>query len=269
MRLTIATWNINSVRLREGLVAKLLSETAPDVLCLQETKSPVELIPTEGFADLGYRHMVARGQKGYNGVAILSRLELEDAGQIDFCEMGDARHVSARVDTGSGAPIVVHNLYVPAGGDEPDRTINDKFGHKLDFVDEMRDWFPANRKANDKVMVVGDLNIAPLEHDVWSHKQLLKVVSHTPIEVEKFNAAQEAFGWVDCMRKFVPDEEKLYTWWSYRAKDWRGADKGRRLDHVWATPSVAGTVRSMDVVKDARGWEKPSDHAPVIVDLAD
>lgn len=260
MRLTIATWNINSVRLREGLVAKLLSETAPDVLCLQETKSPVELIPTEGFADLGYRHMVARGQKGYNGVAILSRLELEDAGQIDFCEMGDARHVSARVDTGSGAPIVVHNLYVPAGGDEPDIAKNPKFDHKLKFVDEIASRFAA---PQERSVLVGDLNIAPLEHDVWSHKQLLKIVSHTPIETEGFSRAQTAGGWIDTTRRFVPEDEKLYSWWSYRARDWAASDKGRRLDHIWASPDLGDGLSGSHVLKEARGWEKPSDHAPV------
>lgn len=261
----IATWNINSVRLRMPIVRQLAEEMAPDVICLQETKVHDDQFPHADIIALGYPHIAINGIKSYNGVCILSKLPLSNVGRHEWTGKADGRHIFARLPNG----LEVHSLYVPAGGDEPDRTINDKFGHKLDFVDEMRDWFPANRKANDKVMVVGDLNIAPLEHDVWSHKQLLKVVSHTPIEVEKFNAAQEAFGWVDCMRKFVPDEEKLYTWWSYRAKDWRGADKGRRLDHVWATPSVAGTVRSMDVVKDARGWEKPSDHAPVIVDLAD
>lgn len=111
MPFTIATWNINSVRLREGLVLRLLAEEAPDILCLQECKTPVEKLPTEGFAALGYRHLVARGQKGYNGVAILSRLPLEDAGSVDFAGLGHARHVAARLPGG----VVIHNCYVPAG----------------------------------------------------------------------------------------------------------------------------------------------------------
>jgi exodeoxyribonuclease-3 len=106
----IATWNINSIRLREQLVARLLREEAPDVLCLQECKSPVEKIPVEMFQSLGYTHMVARGQKGYNGVAILSKLPLEDAGSIDFATLGHARHVAARLPNG----VVIHNCYVPA-----------------------------------------------------------------------------------------------------------------------------------------------------------
>ncbi len=256
MSLTIATWNINSVRLRAGLVAKLLTEEAPDVLCLQECKSPVDKIPADVFAELGYGHMVARGQKGYNGVAILSRLPLRDAGHRDFCDKGDARHVAATLENG----VTIHNYYVPAGGDVPDRAVNDKFGHKLDFLTEMRDWF--RDTAPEKSILVGDLNIAPREDDVWSHKQLLKVVSHTPIEVEHIGDTQSAGGWVDVTRADIP-EGQLYSWWSYRAKDWDAADKGRRLDHIWASRDIAAAGHSSRILRDVRGWEQPSDHAPV------
>jgi len=256
MPFTVATWNINSVRLREGLVAKLLSEEAPDVLCLQECKSPVEKIPTEQFAALGYGHMIARGQKGYNGVAILSKLPIEDVGDQDFAGLGHARHVAGRLENG----VTIHNFYVPAGGDAPDRTVNEKFGQKLDYLTDMRDWFKAERPS--KAILVGDLNIAPREDDVWSHRQLLKVVSHTPIEVEHFAETQDAGGWVDVTRQDIP-EGLLYSWWSYRAKDWDAADKGRRLDHVWATPDISNAAHGSRVLRGARGWEKPSDHAPV------
>jgi len=257
MSFTVATWNINSVRLRADLVARLLTEEAPDVLCLQECKSPVDKIPVEVFAALGYGHIVARGQKGYNGVAILSKLPLEDAGHRDFCEKGDARHVAARLENGT----TIHNFYVPAGGDEPDREKNIKFGHKLDFLTEMRDWFGADRPQ--KSILVGDLNIAPREDDVWSHKQLLKVVSHTPIEVDHMAQTQDAGKWVDITRQDIPDG-LLYSWWSYRAKDWAEADKGRRLDHIWATPDISNAAHGSRILRDVRGWEKPSDHAPVL-----
>ncbi|MBF9032928.1 exodeoxyribonuclease III [Rhodobacterales bacterium HKCCE2091] len=256
MAFTIATWNINSVRLRAGLVSRLLTEEMPDVLCLQECKSPVEKIPAEVFSDLGYRYMVARGQKGYNGVAILSKLPIEDVGHRDFVGRGDARHVAARLENG----VTVHNFYVPAGGDVPDREVNDKFGHKLDFLTEMRDWFHGERP--EKSVLVGDLNIAPREDDVWSHKQLLKVVSHTPVEVEALGTVQEAGGWVDITRQDLP-EGNLYSWWSYRAPDWNAADKGRRLDHVWASTDIAAAGHGSRILRDARGWEQPSDHAPV------
>ncbi|MDV7145154.1 exodeoxyribonuclease III [Tropicimonas sp. TH_r6] len=257
MPFTIATWNINSVRLRAPLVAQLLKEEAPDVLCLQECKSPVDKIPTETFAELGYGHMVARGQKGYNGVAILSKHPLEDVGDKDFAGLGHARHVAARMENG----VTIQNFYVPAGGDVADREVNEKFGQKLDYLTEMRDWF--REEAPERAILVGDLNIAPREDDVWSHKQLLKVVSHTPVEVEQLAETQEAGKWVDVTRADIPDG-KLYSWWSYRARDWDAADKGRRLDHVWATPDISGAAHSSRVLRHVRGWEKPSDHAPVL-----
>lgn len=256
MPFTLATWNINSVRLREPIVLKLLEEEAPDVLCLQECKSPVDKIPVEGFRALGYNHMIARGQKGYNGVAILSKLPIEDVGDMDFADLGHARHVAGRLENG----VVIHNFYVPAGGDVPDRAVNEKFGQKLDYLSGMRDWF--HKEQFGKSVLVGDLNIAPREDDVWDHKKLLKIVSHTPVEVEALGDVMTAGKWVDVTRADIP-EGKLYSWWSYRAKDWDAADKGRRLDHVWATPDVAPMAHGSRVLRDARGWEKPSDHAPV------
>jgi exodeoxyribonuclease-3 len=257
MPFTLATWNINSVRLRADLVTRLLREAGPDILCLQECKSPVDKIPADVFAASGYSHMVARGQKGYNGVAILSKLPIEDAGDKDFAGLGHARHVAGRLESG----VVIHNFYVPAGGDKPDREANVKFGQKLDYLTEMRDWFHAERP--ERAILVGDLNIAPREDDVWNHKQLLKVVSHTPIEVKHLAETQDAGGWVDVTRADIP-EGQLYSWWSYRSPDWDSADKGRRLDHVWATPDIAAAAHSSRVLRDVRGWEKPSDHAPVL-----
>ena len=256
MTFTLATWNINSVRLRAGLVSKLMTEEAPDVLCLQECKSPVDKIPVEVFQALGYTHMVARGQKGYNGVAIFSKLPIEDAGDRDWAGMGHARHVAGRLENG----VTIHNFYVPAGGDKPDREVNEKFGQKLDFLTEMRDAYHADKPTRS--ILVGDLNIAPREDDVWDHKKLLKVVSHTPIEVEHLAEVQDAGGWVDVTRADIP-EGNLYSWWSYRSPDWDGADKGRRLDHIWATGDIAASGHSSRVLRDVRGWEQPSDHAPV------
>ena len=256
MTFTIATWNINSVRLREALVCKLMQSEGPDILCLQECKSPVEKIPFNSFKRLGYTHMVARGQKGYNGVAILSKIPMEDAGDRDWAGLGDARHVVGRLENG----VTIHNFYVPAGGDVPDREANEKFGQKLDFLTEMRDVFRAERPV--KSILVGDLNIAPREEDVWSHRQLLKVVSHTPIEVGHLDEAQDAGRWVDMIRRDIP-EGRLFSWWSYRARDWDAADKGRRLDHIWATPDIADAGHSGRILRAARGWDRPSDHAPV------
>ena len=256
MPITIATWNINSVRLRQNLVVRLLNEELPDVLCLQELKSPQESIPASAFEDAGYRHIVARGQKSYNGVAILSRHPLVDLGSREFLDRSEARHIAARMDNG----IVIHNFYVPAGGDIPDRVQNSKFGDKLDFLAGMRDWFGESPPV--RTILAGDLNIAPREDDVWSHRQLLDVVSHTPVEVELLAEVLEAGNWTDITRYDIRNG-KLYTWWSYRARDWNASDRGRRLDHIWASQDLVGSEHSSKVLREARGWERPSDHAPV------
>lgn len=267
MRLRIATWNINSVRLRKAQVVRFLDQFAPDILCLQETKCPNGAFPEADFRKAGYEHIAANGQAGYHGVAVLSRVPFADVAMRGFCGKGDARHLAVTVAGGRGGRgITIHNFYVPAGGDEPDPAVNEKFAHKLAFLDEMAVWF-ADGGGESRAVLAGDLNIAPLEHDVWSHRRLLRVVSHTPVEVERLARVQQSAGWIDVMREHVPPDEKLYTWWSYRARDWRAADKGRRLDHIWTTPALASASRACEVIVEARGWERPSDHAPVISDL--
>ena len=265
--LRVVTWNINSVRLRAPLLRHLADELDPHVLCLQETKTPDEHFPHEAAEALGFRHRIITGMKGYNGVAVLSRLPLTRVPDWqDWCGKGDCRHLGVSVDA-PGGPVEVHNFYVPAGGDVPDREVNVKFAHKLDFVAEVTAWTAARGPARRSVLV-GDLNIAPMEHDVWSHKQMVGVVSHTPVEVEAMRRWVEAGDWHDALRHFVPAEEKLYTWWSYRAKDWRASDRGRRLDHVWVSQDLAGGLRRMVVLKDARDWAQTSDHVPVMVEVA-
>src|SRR6516165_9505636 len=264
MKLTIATWNINSLRLRQAHLHALATALAPDIICLQETKVPDELFPEAVGAALNMPFMLKRGMKSYNGVAIISRLPLTLAEDTpDWCGKTDCRHISANVQAGS-TPFTLHNFYVPAGGDIPDRAANPKFGHKLDFLAETRAHFTAYPPA--RAVLVGDLNIAPLEQDVWSHKQLLDVVSHTPIEVERLNGWVAA-GWYDAMRHFVPADQKLYTWWSYRNRDWAASDRGRRLDHVWVTPDLKAGLEACQVLRQARDWDQPSDHVPVAVTL--
>jgi exodeoxyribonuclease III len=269
VRLKLATWNINSVRLRLPLVTHFLDATRPDALCLQETKCRDGEFPTGEFRRRGYVHIATHGQKGYHGVAVVSRLPFHEIRRRDFCAKGDARHISVRFDAGAGAAAgtVVHNFYVPAGGDEPDVDINPKFGHKLAFLDEMTAWMAAENIAAERAVLVGDLNVAPLETDVWNHKALLRVVSHTPIEVEKFTLVQKAGPWVDAMRSIVSREQKLFTWWSYRSPNWSLVDKGRRLDHVWLSRALAPSLAGIAVLREARAWERPSDHVPVVVDL--
>ena len=256
-----ATWNINSVRLRMPIVEQFVMQARPDVLCLQETKVPNELFPYAPLRALGYEHIIIHGQKGYHGVAIASRFPLTEDHRQDYCNVGDSRHISAIFERG-GRRIRLHNFYVPAGGDEPDRDINPKFGHKLDFIEEMKKLH-ANAEQNTSAILVGDLNIAPLEHDVWSHKQLLKIVSHTPVETDGLIDVMKRGAWLDLMRQQVPENEKLYTWWSYRAKDWEAADRGRRLDHIWSSSDLGPHLQRIEILKAARGWDRPSDHVPV------
>jgi exodeoxyribonuclease-3 len=266
MPFKIATWNINSVRLRIDLVAKFLKSVRPDVLCLQETKCPDDAFPLKRFKRLGYAHAALNGQKGYHGVAVLSRMPFEAIDRQNFCGKTDCRHISVVLGERAGLkePVRLHNFYVPAGGDEPDPDVNPKFAHKLAFLDELRNTASLQPEKSQRAILVGDLNVAPLEHDVWSHKQMLKVVSHTPIECEKLNAARAAGGWIDSMRVLTPEPEKLYTWWSYRAMDnWKAADRGRRLDHVWTSDALAGRISAIKIAKDYRGAARPSDHVPV------
>jgi exodeoxyribonuclease III len=269
MRLTVTTWNVNSVRLRMNLVARFVKAARPDILCLQETKCPDDRFPLKRFKRLGYEHIALNGQKGYHGVVVVSRLPFESKTIDVYCGKSDCRHISIVLGEHAGLsePVTLHNFYVPAGGDIPDPGVNAKFAHKLAFLDEMQASLKLRPAASKQAMIVGDLNVAPLECDVWSHKQLIRVVSHTPIECEKLNAVQKAGGWVDAVRAFVPEPAKLYTWWSYRSPDWKAADKGRRLDHIWVAPGLTDRVSAITVTKESRGWARPSDHVPVTATL--
>lgn len=260
--LSVASWNINSVRFRIEIVERFLREVQPDILCLQETKVIDGDFPEAAFRRLGYDHILLHGQRMHHGVAVIARVPLAEDDRLDWQANGEARHIGVRLANG----LRIENVYVPAGGDVPDRTLNPKFGQKLDFVERMTRW--SEGLSAQPTLLVGDFNIAPLECDVWSHKQLLDVVSHTPIEVDALARLQAANDWVDLGRRFVPPPERLYTWWSYRAKDWAASDRGRRLDHMWATKDVADAAVSHRVFEDCRSWLKPSDHIPILTEFA-
>jgi exodeoxyribonuclease III len=263
--LRITTWNVNSVRLRLDGLARLVRAVDPDVLCLQETKVRNDLFPVLELHALGFPHHVLHGQPGYHGVAVFSKLPLAGATPLDWCGRTDCRHLRVMLP---GA-LELHNLYIPAGGDDPDPELNPKFRHKLEMLAALTDWFRRDFAPDRQAVLLGDLNIAPLETDVWNHKALLKVVSHTPVEVRALQGLQAAHAWHDAVRHFVPPAERLYTWWSYRAQDWQASDRGRRLDHVWVTPALAPRLLRAGALRAARGWPRPSDHVPVTVELAD
>lgn len=263
MTLRIATWNINSVRLRADQVARFVADRRPDVVCLQEIKCREGEFPVNAFADMGLPHLKIAGQKGSHGVAIASRLPLDPAPLLDVCREGHARCVGAVV-----GGVEIQNFYIPAGGDLPDRAINPKFDHKLDFYERLTAEM-ARRDPKAPLLILGDLNIAPGEHDVWNHKYMLKVVSHTPQEIEVMERLRASLGFVDLVRLAVPDPQKLFSWWSYRAADFRQSNRGLRLDHLWASPGLAERFTGDAQVHDTvREWERPSDHAPVTADLA-
>ncbi len=258
---TVATWNINSVRLRIEQVVEFLKIHQPDVLALQETKCPPGQFPLKKLAAHGWPHLAEHGQKGYHGVAIVSRWPLFDVERHDFCGKGDARHVSARVHG-----VRVHALYVPAGGEEPDPERNPKFAHKLSFLEEMHAWLVNLRKTHESPMILcGDFNVAPYECDVWDHRKLLKVVTHTPVETDALKNILAASGLVDVVRRAYPAPRPLFTWWSYRGgQEWQNHDRGRRLDHIWASPTLAARCEAVEVIRETRSWHRPSDHVPVI-----
>ena len=257
----LATWNVNSIRRRIENVERLVKETSPDIICFQETKVEDAKFPISELEALGYKSQLIYGQRSYNGVAICSRHELTDGQRLDWAGKTDARHLSCTISRS----VQLHNFYVPAGGDTPDLENNEKFRHKLRFLEELTAWFVKNSLTS--AILVGDLNIAPLENDVWSHKQLLNVVSHTPIEVEALNKLMDKGGWADAMRYLIPEPEKLFTWWSYRSPNWKAANRGRRLDHIWVTPDLIEKIQTAWIFTNARDWPIPSDHAPVFIDL--
>ncbi|HVI31803.1 exodeoxyribonuclease III [Phenylobacterium sp.] len=266
MRLRICTWNVNSVRLRHEQVARFVREQAPDVLCLQEIKCREGEFPREAFVEMGLPHLKIAGQKGWHGVAIASALPLEDAPPLDVCREGHARCVGATV-----AGVEVHNFYIPAGGDVPDREANPKFDHKLDFYEKLTAEL-ARRERKAPLAIVGDLNVAPGEFDVWNHKYMSKIVSHTPVEVEAFAALMGSLDFIDLLRETTPEPQKLASWWSYRAQDFRVSNRGLRLDHILVTPGLREAAFRLGsaaarVHGDVRAWDRPSDHAPVTADL--
>lgn len=264
----IATWNINSVRLRLPLVQEFLTVHAPDILCLQETKCPDSAFPIAEFAALGYAHAQIRGEKSYNGVAIISKLPLGDKNYRLWAGRDDTRHVSATIANDNLGDVSIHNFYVPAGGDIPDPDSNAKFAHKLNFMEEMASWFCTHAHPSPRMILLGDLNVAPTPYDVWSHQQLLNIVSYTAIEREKLEAVQASCEWVDIVRQMHPATQKLYSWWSYRAQDWAQSNRGRRLDHIWLTPSLRERAHSCEIATHWRAVARPSDHVPVILDIS-
>ena len=261
----LITWNVNSIRIRMELLQKLTAAENPDIICLQEVKAKKEDFPWEAVKSLGFEHIALYSIPGYNGVAILSKLPLDNICEHNWVGKQDARHICATV----GGSVEIHNIYIPAGGDLPDPIANLSFAHKLAFVDDIAEKWEQQSDSlkNKKMLICGDFNIAPLECDDWNHKAMLKIISHTPVEIERISRLKNSLGFVDVIREFYPEPQKIYSWWSYRNPNWQTNDKGRRLDHVWVTEPMKAQMKAARILKDARSWERPSDHVPVIVEF--
>lgn len=261
--LKIATWNINSIRFRINLVLHFLEHHKPDILCLQETKVVNDLFPFQQFKEAGYDYLKFNGEKSYNGVAIIAKENFLKSGTVNLDNSNEARHAFITLEDG----LEIHNFYVPAGGDLPDPDLNPKYKQKLNFLESMKNMFISNYSQKDKIVILGDFNVAPLKNDVWSHKQLLNVVSHTEPEITRLNTLKDTLEWIDTARYFIDEEQKSYSWWSYRNRDWKKSNRGRRLDHIWVTPALKDTLKSYNCISSYRDSEKPSDHIPLIVEL--
>jgi len=261
--LRLATWNINSVRLRIDQVARFVEQAGIDVLLLQEIKCLEDQFPRAAFQAMGMPHLKIGGQKGWHGVAVASRRPFTEAPTLDVCRERHARCVGVVVEG-----VEIQNFYIPAGGDLPDRVLNPKFDHKMDFYERLTAE-ASRRDRSAPLLLAGDFNIAPGENDVWNHRYMSKVVSHTPIEVETLNRLQASGGFADVVREAHPDPQKLASWWSYRAQDFRKSNRGLRLDHIWTSPGLSPAVvpASASIHDTVREWTQPSDHCPITVDL--
>lgn len=258
--LKILTWNINSIRIRLEQLEIICRRLKPDLLCLQETKTKNEAFPYKKCSNIGFPYIIARGNSGYNGVAVLSKYPLTVHQQLNFCGYDDSRHLAVQV-----FDLLIHNFYVPAGGYEPSIITNPKFLHKLNFLEEMINFFKSQELQ--KTIILGDLNVAPFEYDVWDHTQMLKTVSHTPDEIKRFKLLLKSGPFIDAVRNFIPEPKQVYTWWSYRSPNWFEVDKGRRLDHLWITPDLQQNLSKIQIFKAARSLVRPSDHVPVMIKL--
>jgi exodeoxyribonuclease III len=254
----IATWNVNSIRVRADAVLAWLAAKKPDVLCVQEIKTEEPGFPAARFAEAGWRSAV-NGQKTYNGVAILSKEEPQDV-VLGFSD-GEPEDPQRRLVRATVGGVRIVDAYCPNG----EEVGSDKYAYKLAWYARLRKAFDQQEDPRKPLVLVGDFNVAPADIDVhaperWSGKVLCS-------EPER-QALREicAWGLVDCLRKLHPDTPKLFSWWDYRlAAFQRGW--GLRIDHVLATAPLAARLTSCEIDVEPRKAEKPSDHAPVFADF--
>ena len=256
----IISWNVNSIRARLPLIIEILKSEQPDILCLQETKVNDNQFPEDLFNEKKY-YSYYKGISSYNGIAILSKNKAKKFNVLNICKKNDARYLELYLDD-----FQIISVYVPAGGDIPDPLVNAKFKHKLSFLSELDRILV--KKKKDKVILCGDLNIAPYKDDVWSHKSLINVVSHTEIERTILKKILRNCDFTDTLRHFINPPQNIFTWWSYRSPNFEKNNRGRRLDHIWASSSLICNLKNAKILRDFRKKVKPSDHVPVCLELS-
>ncbi len=254
----LATWNVNSLKARHDRVVAWLAESDVDVLCVQETKLADDAFPALAFAAEGY-DTVHHGQGRWNGVAVLSRLGVEDV--VHGFATGPA-DPEARLLTARCGSTVVVTAYAPNG-----RAVgHEQFHRKLAWFEQLRDHLDEVADPGDRVVLCGDLNIAPEDRDVWDVSAVHGATHVTPDERARFRALLD-WGLVDLFRQCHPETDALYTWWDYRAGNFH-KHKGMRIDHVLGSAPVAAGLRWALVDRNARKGQSPSDHAPLIVEVS-
>ncbi|MFA5960760.1 MAG: exodeoxyribonuclease III [Tatlockia sp.] len=254
--LKLASWNVNSLTVRLEHVLTWLDSSGVDILALQETKLTDDRFPKAIFSERGY-HVVYAGQKTYNGVAIISRYPIDEVA-VSIPSLDDPQR---RILAATIAGFRLVNLYVPNGS-----TVNsDKYQYKLMWLEKISAFLKEQMQQYPKLAVVGDFNIAPEDKDVHSPEEWEGCVLVSPPERQAFQELL-AMGLVDSFRSF-PQEEALFSWWDYRAAGFR-RNRGLRIDHVLLSQELAALCQSSQIDKIPRKWERPSDHAPVWVELA-
>lgn len=253
----LATWNVNSLRVRLPQVLDWLAQQQPDLIGLQETKLQDAQFPAEALQEAGY-HSIYSGQKTYNGVAVLSREPLEEAdSQRDLPDFDDPQRRLLAV-TCQGIRFI--NVYVPNGSELG----SDKFQYKLDWLDALHGYLQQQLLEHESVVLVGDFNIAPDNPDVHDPALWENTVLFSKVERQKFQDLL-AMGLVDTFRLFE-QPDNMFSWWDYRAAAYR-RNLGLRIDHILVNQPLSAQCRACYIDKTPRGWERPSDHAPVVLEL--
>ncbi|HTM64181.1 MAG TPA: exodeoxyribonuclease III [Gammaproteobacteria bacterium] len=255
MTFKIATWNVNSLRVRLPHVLQWLTDVKPDVLALQELKMPTEDFPHDAFTDAGY-HAAVSGQRTYNGVAVISKSESKDI-ITDIPGLDDPQR---RILAVTVKNIRIVDLYVPNG----ESVESDKYKYKLTWINKVDAFLRAQLKKHPEMVVLGDFNIAPANIDVYNPADWENSVLFSKPEREAFQKMLDA-GFKDCFRELSP-EDQSYSWWDYRMNAFR-RNMGLRIDHILASKSLFAGCKNCHIDKEPRKWERPSDHAPVIAEF--